>query len=142
MGYRFSFDKEKCVGCYACHMACLDAHHTSDEEKAKSHRRIVRMVQPDFEKNVCPGCNHCGLCVEHCPHDAIFRDEDTSVVLIDSNRCVGCGFCLTVCPNHMIHLSQSEKAEKCDGCMARLREGKEPACVRVCCMHAITIEQI
>ena len=26
MSYRLKFDPDKCVGCYACHIACLDAH--------------------------------------------------------------------------------------------------------------------
>lgn len=31
MPYRLKFDKEKCIGCYACHIACLDAHHSVGE---------------------------------------------------------------------------------------------------------------
>ena len=32
------------------------------------------------------------------------------------------------------------KMEKCDGCIERIREGREPACVRVCFPGAITLE--
>ena len=36
MSYRLKFDPDKCVGCYACHIACLDAHHDVEDVDAKS----------------------------------------------------------------------------------------------------------
>ena len=35
MSYRLKFDPDKCVGCYACHIACLDAHHDVEDVDAK-----------------------------------------------------------------------------------------------------------
>ena len=40
MSIKIKFNAEKCVGCYACHIACLDAHHEVDEADAKSFRAI------------------------------------------------------------------------------------------------------
>ena len=40
MSYRLKFDPDKCVGCYACHIACLDAHHDVEDVDAKSHRTV------------------------------------------------------------------------------------------------------
>ena len=40
MSYRLKFDPDKCVGCYACHIACLDAHHDVEDVDAKSYRTV------------------------------------------------------------------------------------------------------
>ena len=47
MSYRLKFDPDKCVGCYACHIACLDAHHDVEDVDAKSHRTVkkVRLIK-------------------------------------------------------------------------------------------------
>ena len=60
MPYRLKFDKEKCIGCYACHIACLDAHH-SVGEIVPSFRAFQKVtdLSGTFEKTVCPGCIHC-----------------------------------------------------------------------------------
>ena len=55
MSYRLKFDPDKCVGCYACHIACLDAHHDVEDVDAKSHRTVKKVVKNQFEKNICPG---------------------------------------------------------------------------------------
>ncbi len=39
---RMKFNAEQCVGCYACHMACLDAHHSAKEIHARSFRGSAR----------------------------------------------------------------------------------------------------
>ena len=62
MAYRIKFDRSKCVGCYACHMACLDAHYIAEEENAVSFRTTVKFIdrEKDFEKNICPGVSIVG----------------------------------------------------------------------------------
>ena len=45
MSYRLKFDPDKCVGCYACHIACLDAHHDVEDVDAKSHRTVKKVVK-------------------------------------------------------------------------------------------------
>lgn len=76
MSYRLKFDPDKCVGCYACHMACLDAHHDVEDVDAKSHRTVKKVVKNQFEKNICPGCDHCGICIKACPVQAIYKDPE------------------------------------------------------------------
>ena len=83
MSIKIKFNAEKCVGCYACHIACLDAHHEVDEADAKSFRAIRKVQKEGFEKNICPGCTHCGKCMEVCPVHAIYRDEKTGLILTD-----------------------------------------------------------
>lgn len=140
MRYRFRFDKEKCVGCYACHVACLDAHYDANDKDAVSRRTIQKIVKDEYEKKVCPGCIHCGKCMEVCPEGAIYRDEDTGFILTRQEKCIGCRACESVCPVGVIHFDGTGQMKKCDGCITRIRDGREPACVRVCCTGAITYE--
>lgn len=140
MSYRLKFDPDKCVGCYACHIACLDAHHDVEDVDAKSHRTVKKVVKNQFEKHICPGCAHCGICIEACPVQAIYKDPKTGFVLTDKEKCIGCHACEKVCPKDVIHFDKDGKMEKCDGCIERIREGREPACVRVCFPGAITLE--
>ena len=119
MSYRLKFDPDKCVGCYACHIACLDAHHDVEDVDAKSHRTVKKVVKNQFE---------------------IYKDPKTGFVLTDKEKCIGCHACEKVCPKDVIHFDKDGKMEKCDGCIERIREGREPACVRVCFPGAITLE--
>ena len=50
MSYRLKFDPDKCVGCYACHIACLDAHHDVEDVDAKSYRTVKKVVKISLEK--------------------------------------------------------------------------------------------
>ena len=107
---------------------------------AKSHRTVKKVVKNQFEKNICPGCDHCGICIKACPVQAIYKDPKTGFVLTDKEKCIGCHACEKVCPKDVIHFDKDGKMEKCDGCIERIREGREPACVRVCFPGAITLE--
>jgi ferredoxin-type protein NapG len=41
--------------------------------------------------------NSCGICIEHCPYDAITSDAQGRPV-IDVTLCNGCGVCEKICP--------------------------------------------
>ncbi len=43
-------------------------------------------------------CNHCGLCVETCPSDALSLVD--GVVVWDSTRCTECDTCIHTCPSN------------------------------------------
>ena len=134
---KIRFDEEKCVASYACYTACIAAHHSPEEEDAKSHRVIQKVVKEDFQKNICVGCIHCGLCMEKCPKGAIYKEAQYGLILVEKEKCAGCGVCQSVCPKGVIHFDAEGRMEKCDGCIGRLYEGRQPACVRVCCVGAI-----
>lgn len=59
------------------------------------------------------------------------------LILTDKDKCRKCRKCQAVCPNDAIRFDADGKMEKCDGCIDRLKEGREPACVRACHVKAI-----
>lgn len=143
MAYRLKFDAERCVGCYACHIACLDVHHDAEEKNVRSFRSIRTVIdqKSGFSYKICPGCTNCGRCAEKCPQGAIYRENEYGFFVIDTVKCTGCGICEEICPQHVIFIGENKKAQKCDGCIERLKEGREPACVAVCCLDVITLEK-
>ena len=45
-------------------------------------------------------CILCGVCVEVCPVDAIYVEEDQ--VRIDNDKCIDCATCAVSCPRENI----------------------------------------
>ena len=45
-------------------------------------------------------CNHCThpACLEACPRNAIAKNPENGIVLIDEDRCRGYRFCMEACP--------------------------------------------
>ena len=139
---KLNFDKEKCSGCFACHIACIVAHYPVDAEDAESFRatRTIRNEEEGFQKTICPGCIHCGACMRACPHGAIYRDEATGFILVEKEKCTGCRTCEAACPMHVIRFDKNGKMAKCDGCIEEIRNGRKPACVRTCFAGAVCLE--
>ena len=52
-------------------------------------------------------CDGCGECVTHCPNNAIYFDQELSVMRIDDQLCDGCGDCVAYCPRSAIILADS-----------------------------------
>lgn len=140
MGYHFQFEEEKCTGCFACHTACISTHFDYWED-AKSFRTIQRIVKKEegFQKNICPGCIHCGACMRVCPEHAIFKDDATGFILVDQDKCNGCRMCEARCPLHVIQFDKEGKMVKCDGCIRFIKKGEAPFCVKNCYANAIVL---
>jgi len=57
-------------------------------------------------------CKECGLCIAHCPNEAIsFSDRLNSAgyrpVEVDDAKCIKCGICYTMCPDGVYEISQN-----------------------------------
>jgi ethylbenzene hydroxylase subunit beta/complex iron-sulfur molybdoenzyme family reductase subunit beta len=80
-------------------------------------------------------CNHCTnpACVEACPHDAMFKHEETGLVLRDEDRCQGSQECRGACPYKKIYFNRVRQvSQHCIGCFPRIEQGVAPVCVRQC----------
>jgi len=93
-------DLQKCIGCYACVIACKQEHFLPPE--VFWNRILVGETgeYPMVTKQLYPIlCNHCkeASCVEVCPTGASTKRED-GIVLIDYDKCVGCRYCVLACP--------------------------------------------
>jgi DMSO reductase iron-sulfur subunit len=131
----FDFDPEKCVQCHACEVACKASHEV---EAGLKWRRIVWFWSGQFPDVACRtvslSCQHCGdpPCESACPTGAIRKRSADGIVVVDPDRCVGCHTCLTACPFGVPQFGSTGRMQKCDLCLKRLEQGKEPACVATC----------
>jgi NADPH-dependent glutamate synthase beta subunit-like oxidoreductase len=79
------FYAEDCSGCHSCEVACKQEHMLGVGP------RVVRVIEqaPYFKPLFCHHCTEPD-CALACPEDAISKDEETGVVLHDTEKCTGC----------------------------------------------------
>ena len=93
-------DLTRCVGCYACVIACKQEHFLPPGMFWNRVLISETGEYPVVTKQMYPvQCNHCkeAVCVKACPTGATQKRED-GIVWIDQNKCVGCRYCLVSCP--------------------------------------------
>jgi len=137
------FDKNKCLGCKTCELACAVVH-----SKSKNlHKAVNEFPTPQYRIDVVASggfsiplqCRHCddAPCVKICPTNALIKDE-SGIVLYKENKCIGCKYCILVCPFGSIKINSKGKLiTKCDLCIERLKNGDMPACVSSCPTKAL-----
>lgn len=143
MGYVIDLDPERCVACGACAIACMDQNDTDVEYG--SFRNIYQVEEEhkgDVEYTFLSiGCMHCedAPCIKGCPTGCLKKDEETGFTIYDNTNCIGCHSCAMACPFGAPQFNEQHKMVKCDGCVDRVKEGLEPACVRVCPFFALNL---
>ena len=156
MRWGMVIDLKRCIGCYACQLACKAEHGTPP---GVFFARVLKQEEgayPSVRQLFLPVlCNHCeeAPCVDACPTGASFKWED-GIVDIDHDKCVGCKTCMVACPYGNRYFNDqrqhyfpqgptdyerermarhpTEVVMKCNFCRHRLKEGKPPACVANC----------
>ncbi len=150
-------DKDKCIGCYACIVACKLEHNLAPypikpplgEPKGPELIRVYQVGPKIRDEEVYQyfqpiSCMHCfdAPCVKACPRSAIYKDTETGITLVDQDKCIGCKFCLWVCPYGAPQFHDG-KLKLCDLCIHRLGEGRpkgrQTACEAACQARAIYI---
>ena len=149
------FDALLCVRCKRCQVQCAVLHNSKTgnlyeamfETPAPLTNIQIKLVGGMVAS--ASSCRHCegdtAYCITNCPTGAIFRDEDSGLVLQDESKCIYCGNCVTVCPYGAPRLRIEKKEKrlfKCDLCFDRRKEGKLPACVEACHTGALKYEEI
>ena len=135
----FDIDPDRCVGCYACVVACMDQNDLIPDDPALIWRSVYSSVENGKTRYSSIACLHCddAPCVAACPTGAVFKDEKTCLVGSDKSKCIGCKNCAKSCPFGAPKFDRDGKMEKCTGCTIRVKNGLIPACVRVCPTKAI-----
>jgi Fe-S-cluster-containing dehydrogenase component len=116
----------------------MDQNDIDIEGGQKPYRRVFREECIDKVKCFSLACRHCAdpACAAACPFGCFVKDAETGLVLYDNTDCIGCHACEAACPFNAVSFRKnsdgSEKAEKCDGCYARVLSGMEPPCTLNC----------
>ena len=160
--YGLIVDVNRCIGCYACVVACKSENHTRpgiawiriDVEEKGEFPKVSRTYKP----MLCMECSKMP-CAEACPMGAIFREEN-GIVLINEEQCrCGQSMCAEACPYGAISINRGPNfyfeeednpgeraayevhrdgvAEKCTLCSHRLKQGTLPFCVNACPTKAL-----
>lgn len=95
-----AIDLQKCIGCFACTVACKSENHLPPgvvyrpviEEEIGDYPNVARRFLP----RPCMQCEK-PPCVDVCPVSATWKRED-GIVVIDYEACIGCRYCLAACP--------------------------------------------
>ncbi len=132
-------DLDRCTRCDDCVRACASTHDNNP--------RFNRQGEIYDHWMVTQACMHCldPVCMIGCPTGAIGREQDTGVVTINDQTCIGCQACANSCPYGNIQMVEIQtakgqpiqdfdglpilKATKCDLCSDQLGG---PACLRAC----------
>ena len=133
----FVIDVSRCIDCRACLVAC-----SAENNVGMKYTRIwvrdlgVKGEYPNLQRTFVPyNCMHCDNppCTEVCVSGATYKDQDTGLVLVDQEACIGCGYCVDACPYNARYLDHERGVvDKCSGCIQRLQIGQQPACVTTC----------
>lgn len=150
-------DYSKCTGCRICEAVC-SAYNHKQQVNGKDLPGLgnpyysnirVHSFNPDVDiPAVCAMCPD-NPCIDACPvqpdpktgRKALYRDEKTSAIKNDLNRCIGCGSCAEACSAGSVGVivpnPETDKPEgMCNLC------GGEPQCVKYCPYGALSLVEV
>jgi NAD(P)H-nitrite reductase large subunit/Fe-S-cluster-containing dehydrogenase component len=136
------FNRERCLACRACELACSVAHSESGQletaiaEALPPKRRVTLAAGKDgIEALRCEQCDE-PLCAFSCKSGALHRDPISGWIALEESRCVGCFMCMMVCPHGIRPDPATDRVVRCDVCRGRAI----PACVAACPTGALATE--
>lgn len=129
------FESDRCTGCQACQMACLDQRDIRPLEGQRPLLRVEPAEEPGWFRAVY--CTQCGACAEICPTGCLRKNG--GMITAEESLCIGCRACGDACPRGVITYME-KTVQKCDGCAGRRAAGLLPACVHTCPTGALRWE--
>ncbi len=142
--YCMVIDSSVCIDCKACMVSCKVQHNIP----RGYWRNWIKHTQPDFSMGKHTfvhfqpgGCMQCEepTCVYACPSGATYKDEETGIIHVNEDLCIGCGNCIVACPYGARYRHPVKRVpDKCDFCSDRLARRLLPACVDTCPTKART----
>ena len=128
-----------------CKGGCEEAKQRAEYDGPKNCR-VMNIIQGG-DKACTYGCLGGGTCVEACPFDAMYMNENGLPVVIEE-KCTGCGKCVEACPATLSSLSV-RNTEFISGAvhMRRVKKCAKSArwciacrrCEKECPVNAITV---
>jgi len=133
--YGMLINTKRCVGCYACRIACQMKNDLTATEGFIHFKHLETGKFPNVHAEVIPmQCMHCedAPCQRVCPTHATYTTED-GIVLVDENKCIGCKYCMAACPYEAREVNVTTGVvDKCRFCYEDGKPGDPPACVKTC----------
>lgn len=134
--YGMVINTKKCIGCYACRVACQQQNKLEPGEWFIRYERQETGEYPEVKRETVPmQCMHCddAPCQRVCPTGATYTTPE-GVVLVEKSRCIGCLYCMAACPYQVrVQNPKTHEVHKCRFCAVLEAQGKEPSsCVHVC----------
>jgi ferredoxin/predicted transcriptional regulator len=78
-------------GLCSCCSCCCGIFRLYSENALPLHTMTSYLSQPDLDN-----CVGCGVCIDHCPVQALSLENDK--ISVNKDRCIGCGVCIHSCP--------------------------------------------
>ena len=143
---QYSPEYSLCAGCETCSIMCGLIH---DGFTGPGNSRIRVNLGTRSMMHTIMACQQCKdhPCYDACPRkdQAMKIDENTGVVYIEEESCIGCGLCARACKFQPTRIALKKnkdrkkwKAVKCDLCRNR-PEG--PACIEYCPVRCIGLSE-
>ena len=160
--YGMAIDLARCIGCHTCAIACKmannlpkDVHYNRINTVGGDSMDTAAGEYPNCTMSFLPvQCQHCAepACVGVCPTGATAKDEESGIVTVDSELCIGCESCIKACPyegvrtliknpEYYLEVMVGEydapphkggTVEKCTFCKNLIDRGEVPACMQLC----------
>lgn len=158
MSKSFFIDTTVCTACRGCQVACKQWHDLPAEQTENrgtyqnpkdlsfNTYKLVRMEETAIDGQLRwlffpDQCRHCfdAPCQYEADNPrAIFTDDATGAVLYTAHtRVLDADAVIQSCPYDIPRKGPDGVLAKCDMCIDRVRNGLEPACVKVCPTNAM-----
>jgi len=132
------FERDLCLGCKTCELACAAAHSKSKSiagaiKENETSRLRIKTKSGKLKLEQCMLCKNPS-CIAACPSGALSKDKEHGIILVDEMSCTGCGLCKGACPFGAIELNKFPTV--CDRCA----HSAEPLCALSCPTRALKVK--